>query len=218
MTDIERAIATIGLAGFAVQRSLEILDAPIDLWSKKKAADGTATVDPVTKKIWTAAISFVIGLLIGCVPELRVLQYVYQGVNWIVDQIVTGLIISAGTEGANSIIKFLTYAKDARKAEAELKKQEIVMIAELTFSPSPVKGGSTVLGAVTLSNPAGNDGVTISLTSSDKAATPPATAHIGPGQRTTVFSIQTQVVLTSTPVAIAASAAGSIRVGTLQIT
>ena len=42
------------------------------------------------------------------------------GPDW-VDAVATGFIISAGTEGANSILKFLGYAKDSQKGVAAQK-------------------------------------------------------------------------------------------------
>jgi len=40
-----------------------------------------------------------------------------------IDGVVTGLIISAGTEGFNSIMKFLGYAKEEKKGDAAVKNQ-----------------------------------------------------------------------------------------------
>lgn len=43
------------------------------------------------------------------------------GIAGWVDVIATALVISAGTEGVNSVLKFLGYAKESEKAEAATK-------------------------------------------------------------------------------------------------
>lgn len=100
--------------GVGVQRLLAIMDA---LFAKAK---------PATKAWISALISFVVGLLIAWLADIRVLAVIADATNKTlggecpkcVDVIVTALIVSAGTEGFNSIIKFLGYAKEQKKANA----------------------------------------------------------------------------------------------------
>jgi hypothetical protein len=97
-------------AGFAVQQLLEILDPLTDeIKEHKKLVLGIA--------------SLVIGLAVAFGAELRVLKPLGVANADFVDVIVTGLIISAGTEGFNSIMKFLGYTKEKKKAEAGEKKE-----------------------------------------------------------------------------------------------
>jgi hypothetical protein len=69
-------------------------------------------------------ISLGFGLLLAFGAGLRVLQPLGIGQADVLDGIVTALIISAGTEGFNSIMKFLGYAKEEKKAESATKKEE----------------------------------------------------------------------------------------------
>ena len=105
-----KALTPVFACGFAVQQLLELLDPAI-----------TAIVKaPTTKKIVAGTISLAIGLLLAGFGGFHVLTTL-SGSNWnhpSLDVFVTGLILSAGTEGFNSIMKFLGYAKDNKKAEA----------------------------------------------------------------------------------------------------
>src|SRR5579864_2987336 len=102
--------------GVGVQRLLAILDA---IFTKLGAT-------PATKAWISALISFVVGLAIVSLTDLRVLAILADATKRdfggacpkCVDAVVTALIISAGTEGLNSIIKFLGYAKEQKKAQA----------------------------------------------------------------------------------------------------
>lgn len=108
-TDVVKALGPVFAAGFAVQQLLEIFDPLI-----------TAIVKtPTMKKIVAGVISLAIGLLLSGFGRFYVLTTLGgSNVNTTLDVIVTGLILSAGTEGFNSIMKFLGYAKDNKKAEA----------------------------------------------------------------------------------------------------
>ena len=92
-------------AGFAAQQLLELLDPIVD---KIK----------VDKKLVLGIVSFVIGLVLAFGAGLRVLQPLGVANVDFWDAIVTALIVSAGTEGFNSITKFMGYTKDTRRKEA----------------------------------------------------------------------------------------------------
>jgi hypothetical protein len=106
---MDKLIAGLGpafAAGFAVQQLFEILDPLLG----KIAAD--------RKKVVLGVLSLIIGLFLSVTLNLRVLSALgveTSGFGATVDVVVTGLIISAGTEGVNSILKFLGYAKDKKK-------------------------------------------------------------------------------------------------------
>lgn len=104
-------------AGFAVQRLLEILD---PLVAKLLGED--------RKKIYLGLLSLLAGLGLTYGAGLKVLAYLVTdktgGVFRYLDLLVTALVISAGTEGFNSILKFLSYKKEEKKAESVEKKLE----------------------------------------------------------------------------------------------
>jgi hypothetical protein len=132
-------------AGFAVQQFLEILEQflfvilfPFMSWlvhknsfmlgivNKIKGNADRTKMDEEKIKIYKKAghslASFIIGFLLAFGAGLRVLRPlgVQNAGNW--DLFVTGLIISSGTEGVNSIMKFLGYTKE--KAKPEKQKEE----------------------------------------------------------------------------------------------
>ena len=101
-------LAPVFAASLAVQQILEAIGALVEErfgGPKKKAILG--------------AIGFVIGLILATYFELNVMKYFgVQRNGGIVDKVVTALILSAGTEGVNSIVKFLKYLKEDKKATA----------------------------------------------------------------------------------------------------
>lgn len=118
--NIIKALAPAFSAGVAVQQLLEILDPVI-----------SAVFGAANKKLVLGIISFVIGILLAWgLCELHVVQILsggepkpcWTGWNLVGDVLISGLIISAGTEGFNSIIKFLGYAKENKKGEAAASK------------------------------------------------------------------------------------------------
>ncbi len=95
--------------GFAVQRILELLDG---LLSTLK-----------NKKIVCNVVSLITGLLLAIYGNLHVLGSLSGATKvpgWL-DIVVTGLIVSGGTEGLNSVMKFLNYKKEEQKADAVKK-------------------------------------------------------------------------------------------------
>lgn len=101
-------------AGFAVQQFLEILGLVIE---KHKSEEKT-------KKMMLALVSLIVGLGISWGGNINVLETLGKPGLGIFDLFVTGLIISAGTEGFNSIMKFLGYSKEKEKAEAAIAKKD----------------------------------------------------------------------------------------------
>jgi hypothetical protein len=141
MDSLIKALGPAFAAGFAVQRLLEIVDA---LLSARGRPPGRV------KPAVLGVVSLVVGVLLACAGKLRVLLPLGSdldatlGANLaaFVDYLVTGLIISAGTEGFNSILKFLNYKKEEKKAEAVEQKTEALNtlarsdIAALGLRPS----------------------------------------------------------------------------------
>jgi hypothetical protein len=117
MPNIITALLPAFAAGFAVQRLLEIADPILERWLKER------------KRYYLALLSLAFGFGIAAYAKLRVLIHLFPEVGNAppnvpgpLDFIVTGLIISAGTEGFNSILKFLSYKKEEKKAESLLEK------------------------------------------------------------------------------------------------
>jgi hypothetical protein len=106
-------------AGFALQRLLDLLD-PVLSWPfPPKDTHGEPTRAGQVKKLVLSIVSLVMGIVIARTCGLHVIQALEgldAAVPW--DVFLTGLIISGGTEGVNSIVKFVGYAKDAKKGEA----------------------------------------------------------------------------------------------------
>lgn len=124
------ALAPAFAAGFALQRLLEILDPILD---KIKSGDH--------KKVVLGLISFVSGLGLAAWPSMRVLSHLVKQGDYVpqfLDYLVTGLILSGGTEGFNSILKLLNYKKEEKKAEAKAQAvTAAVASARAAFSISP---------------------------------------------------------------------------------
>lgn len=96
-------------AGFAVQQLLEILDGFVVKIKIIGKAD---------KKLILGIVSLIVGLVLAFGAGLRVLQPLGVTNADFLDGVVTALIVSAGTEGFNSIMKFLGYAKEDKKGGA----------------------------------------------------------------------------------------------------
>ena len=96
-------------AGLAVQQFLEFASPIID---KIKC----------NKKLLMSLASVVIGLVLSFGAGLRVLEPLGVVNAGIFDPLVTGLIVSGGSEGLNSIIKFMGYAKEKKRGDMERGK------------------------------------------------------------------------------------------------
>lgn len=105
------ALAPVFAAGFAVQQLLEILTSFFDLDSKQFFQK--------FKKPILGLVALLLGLALANQLDKGVLQ-ILQGSTtyaWF-DKLATALVISVGTEGVNSILKFLKYSKEDKKREA----------------------------------------------------------------------------------------------------
>jgi len=110
---MEKLVMSLGpvfAAGLAIQQLLELLDAI-------KLKDIPAEY----KKLTLGLLSLVLGLALAFAAKLHVLTPLGASVAPFWDELTTGLIISGGTQGINSIMKFLGYAKESKKADAAAK-------------------------------------------------------------------------------------------------
>lgn len=112
MDKLITALAPVFAAGLGIQQLGEILSPVID------------KISPNYKKIVLGVSSLILGLILAFVAKLHVLQLLgvtpAPGLDFL-DAVVTGFIISGGTEGVNSILKFLKYTKEDKKSEAAAK-------------------------------------------------------------------------------------------------
>lgn len=131
--DPTNPLAPIFAASLAVQQVLEVLSVPVEKWFGE-----------VRTKSVLGVIGFLIGIVLALVFNLNVMSYfgVPNAGNFL-DKIVTALILSAGTEGMNSVVKFLKYLKEDKKATAAETLQTLrsrAASAETTPALSGAKG------------------------------------------------------------------------------
>ncbi|MDQ3919816.1 MAG: hypothetical protein M3348_15215, partial [Acidobacteriota bacterium] len=110
------ALGPVFAAGFAVQQFLEILTSFLDLDSRPAFQK--------YKKPILGTVALALGYALANSLNMGVLQ-ILKGVDPTkpapvggLDLFVTALVISAGTEGVNSILKFLKYSKEDKKRDA----------------------------------------------------------------------------------------------------
>jgi len=123
--------AIVLIAGFAIQQALQVLDYPISALIgryRRKHRLPIGMTDPDFKKIVMTAIAFIFAALIVWKWEIRTLIYVDKerfGQQSFADGSLTALVLSAGTEGVNTLIKYFGYIKEARGALASATSKVI---------------------------------------------------------------------------------------------
>lgn len=127
MDELVKALAPAFAAGFAVQQLLELVDAIF-----------LGRLLGPNKKAILGVVSFFAGLAISSagIRVLTTLGMTGKGIDAL-DVFVSALIISAGTEGFNSILKFLSYKKEEQKAEAAQVQQATGAEALSTVNRQP---------------------------------------------------------------------------------
>jgi len=100
---------------------------------------------------------------------------------------------------------------------AQPPQYDFMSITSLTFDPTPVLGGLSSTGTVTLSKPAPAGGLEISLSSGSTRATVPATVSVPAGASSVFFTVTTKGVNVQTPVVITAGYSGLSTTATLTI-
>jgi hypothetical protein len=121
MQDLIHALLAPFVAGFIVQRFLELFD----------PFTAAKIRDPNAKKAILGVVSLAIGCIVSGFTDLRVfhaLQLTFPGLHELphaVDVFFSGVFISAGTEGFNSLLKFANYKKEASKADAARKRSQL---------------------------------------------------------------------------------------------
>jgi hypothetical protein len=143
--EISNPLAPIFAASLAIQQILEVLSVFVEKWvgeNRKKAALGI--------------IGFVIGIVLAYVFGLNVMAYfkapdtagALQALPYagsFLDKVVTALVLSAGTEGTNSIVKFMKYLKEDKKATAAETLQLLRKQAGEATIPAAASGARRTL-------------------------------------------------------------------------
>jgi hypothetical protein len=121
MNEITKSLATCFATGFAVQQAVEIVSSCLSL---RKEWDSNIQ----RKKAVLSLTAFGLSLLFVCSLKLDVIQPLRgdsalpTGWPLYMQGLVTVVFISAGTEGFNSLLKWLSYKKEDAKATAADKK------------------------------------------------------------------------------------------------
>ena len=143
------AMAVFGLLSFAVQRLLELLD-PVVSWMATGIAARVASegVDQDAAKKWFMGLaSVIVGGVFTLVSGIRLLSYInvdHAGFGGSGDFFVTALVLGAGTEGANTALKYFGYVKDAKKVDQPSAAALTILPPEITVAP----GGSVQFAAL----------------------------------------------------------------------
>ncbi len=179
MDALSKVLAIVTITGFAIQRALEILDRPICWVIKKVTGKDPAGGDAgaVSTKTWIMnLLAFGLGLLVVKLTGLSLLGLVdasWSGTGG--DLLVSALVISAGTEGANIATKYLDYVKQGRKAA--LNPIEVSIIP----SAVTVGKGSTFQFRATVKNTE-NKNVTWEVSHGAGGSITPAGLYTAPAQ------------------------------------
>jgi len=121
MDNLILALGPAFAAGLALQQLLELADRFIEQGLKLTGPLGLE----FDKKLILGAISLLFGFLVAVGADIRVLRPLGVTQGDFIDVLITALIISAGTESINAIVKFLGYVKEDRKMTAQVKKQQV---------------------------------------------------------------------------------------------
>jgi cellobiose-specific phosphotransferase system component IIA len=127
--DTSNPLGPIFAAGVAVQQLLEALSPLVEKFFGE-----------ARKKMVLGVVGFIVGLILASYFKLYVLTF-FKVANsgGVLDIVVTALILSAGTEGTNSIVKFLKYLKEDKKTEAAEKVQRLTGRSDNAASPEALK-------------------------------------------------------------------------------
>jgi hypothetical protein len=112
--DLIKALTVPFVAGFIVQRFLEILDTCT-----------TSKLGPSLKKFVMGLLSLALGWMLAGVGHIAIFSALKWQMPYGWDIFFSGIFISAGTEGFNSVMKFANYKKEASKADAASKKSQV---------------------------------------------------------------------------------------------
>jgi hypothetical protein len=130
--NLSQALLVPFSAGFVLQRFLEIVDPFTTAFIK----------DPNRKKLILAVISLIVGCVISGWGEVHIFEALGHRlgegrIGGYLEILASGIFISAGTEGFNSVMKFANYKKEASKADAAAKKSQVSAKDLAKVNPQP---------------------------------------------------------------------------------
>ena len=130
MDKLITALGPVFAAGLGIQQLMEILDPLVE------------KIFPNYKKVFLGVVSLAAGLILAFSADLYVLHLLgalAPNEQESLDAALTGVIISGGTEGINSILKFLKYKKEETKTDAAAKLSSGTRALDIgpTLAPTP---------------------------------------------------------------------------------
>jgi len=150
MDKLVTALGPAFAAGFAIQQLLELVDQA--LLVVLGLIPGTKAGYEASKKGVLGLIALGVGLAIAFVAHLQMLRTLgLAGVNPALDAVISGIFISAGTAGFNSVMKFLGYAKEQTKASAQAAAGNSAAASAQAAGQDPVQAQLRAIAAVTRS-------------------------------------------------------------------
>jgi hypothetical protein len=174
--NLTETVAIISIAGFAVQRTLELIDPlfvgfTLLLQRLNKGKLPLGLTEGGLKTWLMTLTAFLISLPIAFVTHTVILSQV--NIEWGgLDVVISALAISAGSNGVNSVLKFSELVKDSRKVEVK-------PLPEVKVSPSSatIKPGATIniLASVAGSDNAAVDWEVLEGTAGGGVTTDPTT-------------------------------------------
>jgi hypothetical protein len=141
ITSVDNIIAIVPVIGFAIQKTMEILDPIIldPLTKKIKKRLNSERPEADIKKAITGIFSTILGMIIASHTQIQILT----GPNDWLNFFLTGLVIGAGTEGVNIATKYFQYLKDSKKPQ--LSASQSAPEAKQLSSPSEASEAKTQL-------------------------------------------------------------------------
>jgi len=134
ISDIVKALAPAFVAGFAVQQGVEVVSSlcaqAVKDWEKNISK----------KKAILTLVSLAISAWVVAFAKLDVMQVFAASKNCeapFTHGLVTVIFISAGTEGFNSLLKWISYKKEDAKASAAGTKQTVTTNAPDAMKQMP---------------------------------------------------------------------------------
>jgi hypothetical protein len=148
-----KTLAIISIAGFAVQRALEILD-PLFIgvvfkWKERRSGKLPFDLtDTAAKAALMTFVAFLISLPIAYFSPVKILEQIASDGALGLNTILGALAISAGSNGFNSLLKFGEHAKEMRKVEVRpLPEVKVKPLAATIKANSSIKLRASVSGS-----------------------------------------------------------------------
>lgn len=105
MDELIKNLMPLLVASVAVQQLLELPEALLSLSSRYQKH----------KKPFVKLIAVAVGMIFAREGQFHILSIVGSRLNPFIDTLLAGLVVSAGTDCFNSIVKFLSYVKENKK-------------------------------------------------------------------------------------------------------